>query len=189
MGLKQLVKCVASTLRGMLAGARLGRGVYIGSRVRITNGGRLVLGNDVQIRPDVDLFAGEGGLMIGSRCDIGERCRLCGDIVLGEAVLFGPDSYVSSKDHRYEDVSRAVMDQGTYAPRKNGHDELSVGEGSWVGTHCSIIGDVHIGKHCVIGSNSVVTHDVADYCVVAGSPARVLKQWNAETSRWVCGAR
>ena len=33
-----------------------------------------------------------------------------------------------------------------------------------------------IGKHCVIGANSVVTKDVPDYCVAVGSPARVIKK-------------
>jgi len=188
VGLKHLIKCAAGALRGRVAGVKLGRGVYIGSRVHITNGRKLVVGDEVQVRPDVDLFAGKSGLIIGSRRDIGERCRLCGDVILGEAVLFGPDSCISSEDHRYEDVSLAVMDQGTYAPHKNGHEELRIEEGSWVGTHSSIIGDVHIGKHCVIGSNSVVTHDVADYCVVAGSPACVIKRWDPDVSRWVSEA-
>ena len=35
---------------------------------------------------------------------------------------------------------------------------------------------VYIGKHCVIGANSVVTKDVLDYCVAVGSPARVIKK-------------
>ena len=34
---------------------------------------------------------------------------------------------------------------------------------------------VYIGKHCVIGANSVVTKDIPDYCVAVGSPARVIK--------------
>jgi carbonic anhydrase/acetyltransferase-like protein (isoleucine patch superfamily) len=36
--------------------------------------------------------------------------------------------------------------------------------------------NVYIGKHCVIGANSVVTKDVPDYCVAVGSPARVIKK-------------
>lgn len=35
--------------------------------------------------------------------------------------------------------------------------------------------NVYIGKHCVIGANSVVTKDIPDYCVAVGSPARVIK--------------
>ena len=39
-----------------------------------------------------------------------------------------------------------------------------------------IVGNAKIGKHCVIGANSVVTKDVPDYCVAVGSPARVIKK-------------
>ena len=38
-----------------------------------------------------------------------------------------------------------------------------------------IIGNVKIGKHCVIGANSVVTKDVPDYCVAVGSLAEIIK--------------
>lgn len=36
--------------------------------------------------------------------------------------------------------------------------------------------DVYIGKHCVIGANSVVTKDVPDYCVAVGNSAKVIKK-------------
>ena len=37
------------------------------------------------------------------------------------------------------------------------------------------MGNVKIGKHCVIGANSVVTKDVPDFCVAVGCPAKVIK--------------
>lgn len=126
--------------------------------------------------------------MVGPRSDIGERNRIDGDVVIGEAVLFGPDNYVSSEDHCFEDVRVPVMDQGCHSPRKNGHTELRIGDGSWIGCHCAIVGDVHIGSHCVVGANSVVTCDVPDYCVVAGVPARVVKRFDPEAGEWVRGA-
>lgn len=39
-----------------------------------------------------------------------------------------------------------------------------------------IAGTVEIGKHCVIGANSVVTHDVPDYSVAVGCPAKIVKR-------------
>lgn len=53
---------------------------------------------------------------------------------------------------------------------------VSIGDDTWIGTNVVIAGTVEIGKHCVIGANSVVTHDIPDYSVVAGCPARVIKQ-------------
>ena len=53
---------------------------------------------------------------------------------------------------------------------------VSIGDDTWIGTNVVIAGTVEIGKHCVIGANSVVTHDIPDYSVVAGCPAKVIKQ-------------
>ena len=41
-----------------------------------------------------------------------------------------------------------------------------------------------IGRHCVIGANSVVSKDIPDYCVAAGIPAKVIKQYNFESKEW-----
>lgn len=41
-----------------------------------------------------------------------------------------------------------------------------------------------LGKHCVIGANSVVTRDIPDYSVAAGCPARIIKRYDFETQQW-----
>lgn len=185
MEVKQLVKSALGAARCRLVGVRAGAGVYVGSRVHVVNGGKVTLADGVQVRPGCDLFASGGGIIVGSRSDIGERNRICGNVVIGEAVLFGPDSYISSVDHRFENVEASVMDQGTYSPSRDGHDDLRIGDGSWIGCHCAIVGCVHIGKHCVVGANSVVTRDVPDYCVVAGAPAKVIKKFDFNRNEWV----
>lgn len=68
------------------------------------------------------------------------------------------------------------MNQMEAPIHKNGHEYLQIGDGSWIGTHVAILGDVNIGRHCVIGANSVVTKDVSDYCVAVGCPTKVVKR-------------
>ena len=46
------------------------------------------------------------------------------------------------------------------------------------------MGGIKIGKHAVIGANSVVTHDVPSYAVVAGSPAKVIKRYDKKKKKW-----
>jgi len=60
-----------------------------------------------------------------------------------------------------------------------------IGEGSWIGTKVSIIGSVRIGKHCVIGANSVVTKDIPDFSVAVGAPAKVIKRYDFERKEWI----
>lgn len=160
-----------------------GGGVYIGRRVHFVNGQKIKFGTNVSIRPDCDLFA-SNVFEIGDNSDIGTRNRIAGDVIIGKSVLFGPDNYICSKDHCYRDINVPIMNQGAYSPSHNGHKELIIGDGSWIGTHVAVIGDVHIGKNCVIGANSVVTKDVPDYCVVVGNPARIIKRFDEEKKQW-----
>lgn len=80
--------------------------------------------------------------------------------------------YITDCDHEYRDINVPVIDQGIVRRGQM----VSIGEGSYIGINAVIVGNVKIGKHCVIGANSVVTKDVPDYCVAVGSPARVIKK-------------
>ena len=181
--MKIFIKRVLGFFRCLIAGVEYPGDVYVGRHVHFVNGTKIELGKHVQIRPDVDLFAGEV-FRLGTGCDIGTRNRIVGNVIIGDYVLFGPDNYICSEDHKYRDISCPIMFQGTSAIHRNGHSELKIGEGSWIWTHVAIIGDVHIGCHCIVGANSVILKDVPDYCVVAGNPARIIRQYNFKTGEW-----
>lgn len=51
-----------------------------------------------------------------------------------------------------------------------------VGDDCFIGTRVIIMPGVHIGNQVVVGAGSVVTKDVPDNCIVAGNPARVLRE-------------
>ena len=46
----------------------------------------------------------------------------------------------------------------------------------WIGEKASVMPGVHIGKGAIISANSVLTHDVPAYAVVAGIPAKLVRQ-------------
>ena len=183
MQIKNIVKNALGYFRCKIKGICPGKRIYIGGRVHVIGGDKISLGNDVQIRPDVDLFAGER-FCIGDGVDIGTRNRIAGNVVIEDKVLFGPDNYICSSDHVFEDISVPIIEQGAKSINKNGHGYLKIGKGSWIGTHCAIIGDVHIGRNCVVGANTVVTKDIPDYSVVAGNPAKVIKRYNINKGEW-----
>ena len=80
--------------------------------------------------------------------------------------------------HCFEDINTPIKNQ----PIKQ-LKIVVIGEGCWIGEHVSIIG-ASVGKHSVVGANSVVTHDIPDYCVAVGSPARIIKRYNFDTKQW-----
>ncbi|MDK0954333.1 DapH/DapD/GlmU-related protein [Clostridium perfringens] len=59
-----------------------------------------------------------------------------------------------------------------------------MGYQSFIGMGSRIMAGVKIGKHCIIGANSVVTRDVDDYSIVAGCPAAVIKRYNFNGRKW-----
>ena len=99
-------------------------------------------------------------------------------IVIENYVLTADKVYISDNLHGYDNPEIPILQQPI---RQIG--EVRIGEGSWLGENVCVIGAT-IGKHCTIGANSVVTHDIPDYSVAVGAPARVIKQYNFETKQW-----
>ena len=114
-----------------------------------------------------------GTIKIGKGSGIGERCRIsiANMLTVGEKVLLSPNIYITDCDHEYRDIHTPVIDQGIVQKGQN----VSIGDGSYIGINVVIIGNIKIGKHSVVGANSVVTKYVPDYSVAVGSPAQVIK--------------
>ena len=110
---------------------------------------------------------------MGDYSQLGINCKVEEDLVLGAHVLMGPDVIIYSSSHEYKDPDIPVMFQGGGERRP-----VIIGNDVWIGTRVIIMPGVHIGNHVIIGANSVVTHDVPDYSVVAGSPARIVRRRN-----------
>jgi acetyltransferase-like isoleucine patch superfamily enzyme len=86
--------------------------------------------------------------------------------------------YITDQNHGYEDVTRPISQQSQ--PER----PVVIGDGSWLGHGAVVLPGVTIGKHVVIGANSVVTKDIPDFSVAVGSPAKVIRQYD-ETHGWV----
>lgn len=119
-------------------------------------------------------------LVIGDKCVLGHFNHIyaTSEIIFEDSVLTADKVYISDNLHTYADVDKPIIEQ----PIKQ-LSKIRIGEGSWIGENVCIIG-ASVGKHCTIGANSVVTHDIPDYCVAVGAPARVIKKYNAKTLQW-----
>ena len=86
--------------------------------------------------------------------------------------------YIADNAHGYKLINVPIIDQPVEQL-----NEVQIDEGSWLGEHVCIIG-ASIGKHCVIGANSIVNKDIPDYSIAVGTPARVIKRYNFDTKLW-----
>ena len=161
------------------------RGGYIGFDVKIVNRGKIVLYKGVIIRPSSHVYAGNNRSVIefGEGTEIGNHSTISAHnaILFGKDVLTGPHVFVSDHNHEYTNPNMAISKQGVKCDKGG---KVTIGDGTWIGTNAVIVGNVNIGKHCVIGANSVVTKDIPDYCVAAGIPAKIIKKYNFDSSVW-----
>jgi len=105
------------------------------------------------------------GVYIGPQCNIG-KCKIGQDTLLGSGVHI-----MSGKgQHNFDDLSKPIKQQG------GSFEKITIGQDSWIGNGALIM--ANIGKHCVVAAGTVVINDVADYSIVAGNPAKVIKQLN-----------
>ncbi len=120
-------------------------------------------------------------LNIGSNVSVGFGCTLsCVNRVdVGDDVTIGDNVYIADSHHEYGNPVLGVLNQPLLVGK------ISIGQGAWIGYGAFVAGDVSVGEHSVIGANSVVTRSVAAYTVVAGVPARLVKQFDHATGCWV----
>ena len=122
---------------------------------------RISLGSQVVIRPGSMLFADprEGGA----------------GITIEDDVLLGSGVHIYVHNHRFDNLDIPIIAQG-------GHPSapVTLKKGCWIGANSIILAGVTIGENSVIGASSVVTKSIPARVMVAGNPARIIR--NFETS-------
>jgi len=158
---------------------RIGKGAVICRADSVISPDRIFIGDQVGIGHGARLdalqeFAGqayEGSIHIGDRTSIqpyfhvAAAAKMC----IGHDILIASRVYISDHDHQFGDASKHVGYQPlTVAP-------VRIEDFVWIGENVVILKGVVVGHHAIIGANSVVTHDIPPFAIVAGAPAKVIK--------------
>ena len=161
---------------------RLGRGVYIDEGVYLhacPEG--IQVGANTMIMHHAELhvynFRGlpHAGIRIGKDSLIGEFnvLRGQGGIEIGDRVYTSPLVQIAAVNHVFSDPARPFVEQGITA------QGIVVEDDVWIGAGAVITDGVRVGRGAVVAAGAVVTKDVAPHTVVAGVPARVVKEITA----------
>lgn len=151
-----------------LAGVRLGKQVLIHSYCWI----QVVPGRRNADYPCLEIH---DHAVIGMNATISAARK----IIIGSHVLLGRNVYIADHGHEFRDIAKPVVEQGL---RKI--VEVSIGAETWIGQNAVILPGAHIGKHCVIGANSVVSTPIPDYSVAAGAPAKIVRRYDPAATDW-----
>jgi len=149
------------------------------------------VGNDLQVGPNVVLkhpetmefgdcvFIGaqtmiqgrfDGVCKIGSHVWIGPQAYFdARDLILEDYVGWGPGAKVLGSVHTGSPTSEPIITTGLVI------QPVKVGLGADIGMNASILPGVQVGAHSIVGAGAVVTRDIPDYAIVAGVPARVIR--------------
>ncbi|SBS61190.1 acyltransferase [Vibrio atlanticus] len=140
----------------------------IGQRVRIFPNARMeVHGENAYINIDDNVSIGQGfHATSGGELNIGSDTVISGNVV------------VTNIDHDYKNIELAVLEQ------PNLISATSIGEGCFIGFGAIIQAGTSLGKHCIVGANSVVRGEFPDYCVIVGSPAKIVKRYDVDNGLW-----
>ena len=87
-----------------------------------------------------------------------------GTIIVEDGVMFGPEVGLFTVNHEPHNI-RTIMTKSIHIKRN-----------AWIGARVNILPGVTVGENAIVGTGSVVTHDVPDNCVVVGVPAKLVKE-------------
>ena len=124
-------------------------------------------------------------ISLGNNVYFGKNCIVHsghGNIIIGNHVMFGPGVNIHGGNHIIDGLSCCdYMDQ---QKKTNGDDApVVIDDDVWVGANAIILVGVRIGRGAVIGAGSVVTHNVEPYTVVAGVPAKKIRNRKMNLNR------
>ena len=150
---------------------RVGDGLQVGPNVVLKHPETMEFGDCVFIGAQTMIQGRfDGVCKIGSHVWIGPQAYFdARDLVLEDYVGWGPGAKVLGSVHTGIPNTEPIIATGLVI------QPVTVGFGADIGMNASILPGVHIGAHAIVGAGAVVTHDVPDYAVASGVPARVVR--------------
>ena len=153
------------------------QGIFIGDETFVMHGTELHVYN----------FRGlpHSGIWVGRNCFLGEFCLIRGQggVHIGDSVLLAPRVQMLAVNHRFDDPSRPVMQQGISA------QGIVVEDGAWIGAGAILLDGVRVGAGAVVGASAVVTRDVPPRTLAVGTPARVVRALDSGDGAFVKDVR
>lgn len=167
---------------------KMGSDVIIDNRAHIYNSSddprRIKIGDNSHIDGELMIWKNAGEIEIGQNTYIGLGTRIWSakKITIGDRVQIAHNSNIfDSNIHSLDPVERfkeytTNTTIGLIKEANWNEKEVIVEDDAWIGANVAILKGVRIGKGAVVGIGSVVVHDVPKYAIVAGNPAKIIKE-------------
>lgn len=121
---------------------------------------KISIGKYVTIRPGTMLF-------------VDTRPEETAEIIIEDKVLMGSGIHIYTSNHQYNNPEIPIYDQGHKDSKS-----VILRKGCWIGANSILLPGVEIGENSVVAAGSTVTRSVPPKVVVAGNPAKIIKEIN-----------
>ena len=111
-----------------------------------------------------------GDVIIGDHTRIGLHNTIIGPVTIGSHVNLAQGITITALNHNFDDSEKRIDQQGISTKEVVLEDDI------WVWANAVILPGVTIGKHAVVAAGAIVTKDVPPHSLVAGVPAKVIRQ-------------
>jgi len=131
-------------------------------------------GEGVELRPgctliDMDMIELGDNVIIRPGAWISANAKRRAKVKIENDVLIAPDVFITVNSHNYQNKDKPIRLQG------GNSKEVVIKNGAWLGTRSVILTGVTVGRNSVVAAGSVVIRNVPDYAVVAGVPAKIIR--------------
>jgi lipopolysaccharide O-acetyltransferase len=106
-------------------------------------------------------------------------------VKIGNNVLIASKVFISDHNHGFYGLNdRHDSPLSVPKDRELSFSSVVIEDNVWLGEFVAVLPGVTIGKGSIIGSMSVVSKNIPEFSIAVGSPAKVIKKYNFETSKW-----
>lgn len=119
-------------------------------------------------------------LTIGNNVMISFNCTLLitSNLFIGENTTIASKVLITTENHGTNPI------KGNYCHQELSSKDVHIGRNCWLGESVIVLPGVNIGDFSIIGAGSIVTHNIPNYSMAVGNPAKVIKRWNFKTESW-----
>jgi len=111
-----------------------------------------------------------GDVVIGDHTRVGLHNTIIGPVRIGNHVNLAQGITITALNHNFSDAEKRIDEQGVCTTPVVLEDDI------WIGANAVILPGVTIGQHSVVAAGAIVTKDVPPHSLVAGVPAKVIRQ-------------
>lgn len=102
---------------------------------------------------------------VGEGTIVNSGCILNGPITIGKYSMIGFRTLLFANEHNFKPEKLICIQEASIKP-------IEIGDDVWIGAHVFVRGDIKIGNHAIVGAGAVVTHNIPEWEIWVGVPAK-----------------